>query len=121
MEELKKGLKELKGFAAPQKEQQYQPTRRPQSRQGLNHQPKSTHGGTHGSSHICSRGWPCWRSMGGEDIGPTKAWCPSSGECQDGDAEVGGWVGEHPHKIRPRWDGIEGFRCWGETSKGDDI
>jgi hypothetical protein len=27
--------------------------------QGLNHQPKSTHGGTHGSSYICSRGWPC--------------------------------------------------------------
>jgi hypothetical protein len=27
MEELEKGLKELKGFATPQKEQQYQPTR----------------------------------------------------------------------------------------------
>jgi len=24
--------------------------------QGLNHEPKSTHGGTHGSSCICSRG-----------------------------------------------------------------
>jgi hypothetical protein len=30
----------------------------PQSSQGLHHQPKSTHGGTHGSSCICSRGWP---------------------------------------------------------------
>jgi hypothetical protein len=27
-----------------------------QNSQGLNHQPKSTHGGTHGSSHIYSRG-----------------------------------------------------------------
>jgi len=30
-----------------------------QSSQGLNHHPKSTHGQTHGSSCICSRGWPC--------------------------------------------------------------
>jgi hypothetical protein len=28
----------------------------PQSSLGLNHQPKSTHGGTHGSSCICNRG-----------------------------------------------------------------
>jgi hypothetical protein len=27
--------------------------------QGLNHQPKSTHEGTHGSRQICSRGWTC--------------------------------------------------------------
>ena len=30
----------------------------PQSSQGLNHQPKIIHGGTHGFSCICSRGWP---------------------------------------------------------------
>jgi hypothetical protein len=35
----------------------------PQSSQGLNHQPKSAHGGTHGSSCICSRGWPYLASM----------------------------------------------------------
>jgi hypothetical protein len=29
MEELEKGLKELKGFATPKEEQQYQPTRAP--------------------------------------------------------------------------------------------
>jgi hypothetical protein len=29
MEELEKGLKELKGFATPQEEQQYQPARAP--------------------------------------------------------------------------------------------
>jgi len=34
------------------------PPKSPQSSQGLKHQPDSTHGGTHGSSHICSRGWP---------------------------------------------------------------
>jgi hypothetical protein len=31
----------------------------PQSSQLLNHQPKSTQGGTQGFSHICRRGWPC--------------------------------------------------------------
>jgi hypothetical protein len=31
MEELEKGLKELKGFAAPEEEQQYQPTRHPRA------------------------------------------------------------------------------------------
>ena len=35
----------------------------PQSSQGLNHQPKCTHGGTHGSSCIFSRGWPCGTSV----------------------------------------------------------
>jgi hypothetical protein len=34
-------------------------TRPTQSSQGLNHQPKSTHEGTHGSSCICSRGCSC--------------------------------------------------------------
>jgi hypothetical protein len=29
VEKLEKGLKELKGFSAPQEEQQYQPTRAP--------------------------------------------------------------------------------------------
>jgi hypothetical protein len=38
----------------------------PQSSQGLSHQPRSTHGGTHGSSCICSRGWPS--SIGGEAL-----------------------------------------------------
>ena len=52
-------------------------TETPKSSQGLNYQPKSTHG----SSHICNRGWPCWASMGGEALIPVKAWCPSVGEC----------------------------------------
>jgi hypothetical protein len=53
----------------------------PLSSQGLNHQPKSTHGGTHGSSCIYSRGWPYLASMGGEALGPVKAQCLSVGEC----------------------------------------
>ena len=63
-----------------------------QSSQGLNHQPKSTHGGTNGSSCIYSRGWPCWLSMGGKALGPVKAQCSSIGECQDQEAGVGGLV-----------------------------
>jgi hypothetical protein len=38
MEELEKGLKELRGFAAPWREQQCQQVR-PLSSQGLDHQP----------------------------------------------------------------------------------
>ena len=61
-----------------------------QRSQDLNHQPRSTHGGTHGSSHICSRGCPCWTSMDEEAPGPVEAWCPSVGEGQWG---CSGWVG----------------------------
>jgi hypothetical protein len=42
MEEVEKGLKELKGFATPISTKQ-----NPQSCQGLSHQTRSTHGGTH--------------------------------------------------------------------------
>jgi hypothetical protein len=64
----------------------------PLSSQGLNHQPKSsTHGGTHGSSHICSRGWLYLASMGREALGPVKAECPSVGEYQGSEVGVGGW------------------------------
>jgi hypothetical protein len=48
----------------------------PQSSQGLNHQLKNTHGGTHGSSCISSRGWPSQSSMGRETLDPVKALCP---------------------------------------------
>jgi hypothetical protein len=43
----------------------------------------TAHGGTLGSSCICSRGWPFWTLMGGEAFGPLKAQCPSVRECQD--------------------------------------
>jgi hypothetical protein len=43
------------------------------SSQGQNHQPKSTHGVTHGSSYLCSRGLLYLASMGREALGPVEA------------------------------------------------
>jgi hypothetical protein len=71
--ELEKGPKKLKELADRKNNNMYQPV--PQSSQELNNQPKSTHGGTHGSSCICIRGWPCWTSMGGEALGPEMTQC----------------------------------------------
>jgi hypothetical protein len=68
---LEKVLKELKGFATHRKNNNI--IQMPQSSQELNHKPKSTHKGFHGSSHICSRVWSFWTSMGGEVLGPGKA------------------------------------------------
>ena len=66
----------------------------PQSFQGLNHQTKSTYGGTYGSSCICIRGWPYWTSMGEENLSPEDALFPSVWECHDREAGVGGlWAG----------------------------
>ena len=88
MEELDKGLKELKVFATHRKNNSFnQPEL--QTSQGLNHQPKCTHGGIHGSSCICSRGWPHLASVEGEALGPVKAQCPSVGESLGGEAH---WV-----------------------------
>ena len=42
--------------------------------------------------------------MGGEALGPEKALCPSVGECQDREVEVGGLVS------REMGDGIGGFQ-----------
>jgi hypothetical protein len=74
----------------------------PQSSQGLNHQPKITHGDSYGSSCICSRGWPCWASMGGEALDPVKARFPSVEVYQGREVAVGRWVGEQPHRSRGR-------------------
>ena len=50
MEELEKGLKELRGFAAPWGSKSVNWPDTP---------PRSPMEGTHGSSLICGRGWPC--------------------------------------------------------------
>jgi hypothetical protein len=60
-----------------------------QSSQSLNYQPKSIHGGNHGFRYICSRGWLYLISMGGEALGPVKAWCPSIWGCHNGEGAVG--------------------------------
>jgi hypothetical protein len=49
---------------------------------------KEYNGGTHGSSCICNRGWPYWKSMGGEAFGPVKAQCSSVRKCKDREAGV---------------------------------
>jgi hypothetical protein len=78
---------------------------------------KGKHGATHGSSHICSREWPCRTSMGGEALGSVKARCPSVRECQARKAGVGAWVGEHHQRSRRTGDRIWG--CWrGNQERG---
>jgi hypothetical protein len=52
---------------------------------------------------MCSRGCPSQLSMGGEDLGPVKALCPSIGECHGKELEVGGLVS------REKEEGIGGF------------
>jgi hypothetical protein len=47
-----------------------------QSSQGQNHQPKSRHGVAYGSSCICSTGWHCLPSMGGEVVGTCESSMP---------------------------------------------
>jgi hypothetical protein len=85
-----------------------------QRSQELNHQPKSAHSGTHGSSCICSRGWPCGTSMRGDALGLVKAEYPSVGECQDREEGLGGLVSNERGN-----DMGGGFR--GEMRKGNKI
>jgi hypothetical protein len=44
-----------------------------------------------------------------EALGSVKDQFPNVGECEGGEAGVGGWVEAHPHKSRWREDGIGGF------------
>jgi len=60
-----------------------------QNTQRINQHSKCTHGKTHVSSCVCSRRWPCWALMGGEDLGSAKAQCFSVGECQGRNAGRG--------------------------------
>jgi hypothetical protein len=53
-----------------------------------------TYGGTHISSSICSREWPCWSRVGGEALGPMKTLCLSIGELAPGTGSRSGWVGK---------------------------
>jgi hypothetical protein len=62
MEELEKGQKELRGSNSVN-----QPD--PQCSWGLDHQPKSTHGKTHGSSHTCGREWAFWKQWEERPLG----------------------------------------------------
>jgi hypothetical protein len=86
----------------------------PQSFQGVNHQPKSTHGWTHDSSSICSRGWPFGTLRRGEALGPKSARFSSVVECQNREVGVVGLVS----RGWGVWDrGIFG----GQMKKGDNL
>ena len=62
------------------------------SSQGLDHQPKNTHGESQGSARICGRGWPCWTPVGGVAFEPEAVRCP---QCMgNASAERSEWVGE---------------------------
>jgi hypothetical protein len=108
MEDVEKGLKEMK-VLQPIGRKAVSNNQTSQSSRGLSHQPKSIHGRTHGSNHICSWGWPCWTSIGGEAFCPLKAWCSSLQECQSREEEVSRWVEVHPNRSRRRENGIGGF------------
>ena len=69
---LGQGLKRLKCFCNPTGRTTISTNQTSQSSQGLNHQPKSTHWGTHGFSWICSRGLPYLASLGREPLGPVE-------------------------------------------------
>ena len=99
----------VEGVCSPIGGQQYE-YQYSQSSQGLNHQPKSTRGGTHGSSFICSREWPSRPSMGREALGSVKVLFPRL----PGTGSRSGWVGEQGEG---EWIGDFG----GETRKGDNI
>jgi hypothetical protein len=89
VEKLEKRLKELKGLQLHRKHSnikqpellECKPTSKGYTR------------GTHGSNHICSRGWPCWASMGEEALGLRRLDASVKGEFEGQEAGMGGWVG----------------------------
>ena len=68
---------------------------------------KKTHGGSHGSSSICSRGMALSGINGRR--GPWSYSMPQVGEGQGGEAEVDGWVGELLHRSREEGEEDRGF------------
>jgi hypothetical protein len=56
----------------------------------LNHQGNTNQNNPEFHLTSCSRGWPCWSSVGEEALGPVKVLCPSIGECQDRKVRVDG-------------------------------
>jgi hypothetical protein len=76
------GTEVLEGFCSLMEGATVSTDQNPQNSWGLDHQPKSTHIGRHGSGCICSRGWPCWTSVGGEALGTEGVQCSRVRECQ---------------------------------------
>ena len=91
MEELLNGLKELRGFCRFLERATVLTGQALQSFWGMDQQPKQTNGVTHGTGHICGRGWPCSISVGGEGLGPEYVRCPSVVEWQSSRMGVAVW------------------------------
>jgi hypothetical protein len=80
MNQMGEGLKELKGIAIPQENQQCQLTWTPGSSWIVSHQPKSIHGLVHGPQHTCSRELPCLALMGEDGPNSVDTWYPREGQ-----------------------------------------
>jgi hypothetical protein len=87
VEEMEKGLRELRGFAAPWREQQCQQPRHPDPELLVTGPPTKEYTWSDPWS------WPhMWQKMALLDIsGPEGVQCPSIGKCKDGRMGVGGW------------------------------
>jgi len=115
LEELERGLKELKGLE-PHKNNNTNQPELPWTKP----LPKDYTWTDLWPSCICSKGWPCWPPMREEALDPAKAGSPSVGECQGGEMGSGGGWEEGP----PLWN--KGKRMgqgvyWQETWKGNNI
>jgi hypothetical protein len=91
MKELQKRLRSWEELVcSPMEGAMVSSGQKPWSSWGLNHQPKNTHGGTHGVGIICSSGWPCCTSLGGEALGFEGFQWPYVGQCHGGKMGVSG-------------------------------
>ena len=63
------GTEGAEGLCSPMKGATVLTGQIPWISKGLDHQRKNTHGGAHGTGHICGRGWPDETSVGGEALG----------------------------------------------------
>ena len=61
------------GVSSPTEGATMSTSQTPQSSQELNHQSKSTHGHTYGSSWVYNRRLPCLESLGVEPLSPVVA------------------------------------------------
>jgi hypothetical protein len=106
MEELKKGVKELRGVADPTVSTDQTPGA---PGNWTTNQKVYMEGPMTPAGRVCGRGWPCWTSVEGAILVTMGVSGPSVGECQGRKVGVGGWVGEYPHRGRGRGDRIGGF------------
>ena len=94
---MEKGLKELRGFAAPWREQQCKPARPPGApRDWTTNQRVHMEGPMAPAAYVAKDG--LWDISGRRALGTVKVRCPSVGEWKCREVGVGGWKGEYPHR-----------------------